>query len=295
VSTAGHHLGGKNQHPTVLCQATRIRDQPRHPADSSAGYPGSGHLPGLVFRTTARSGWAPHCGRQVRDNRTVGRRHRGRAAELSRRAPCPPPALDRTRLSGNPHGGIGKVTQTPTEIRVPARQPRRHAASWRGKQNPGFNGIVIDQRLAEEHISVLDHYGRCHHRSTAKTRSPPQYPPTPTFGRHPQQVPPCRLTCTDDIFGKRNAKIDQEEDVPSAAGISTSAISYWSHCRPASPVGDTEWLTVLLVSVWLLTDCVCSCRSPRRVVAVFLLSASVGYAGSSSGVEVCGVRRGRSQ
>ncbi|WP_307855836.1 hypothetical protein [Kibdelosporangium banguiense] len=32
---------------------------------------------------------------------------------------------------------------------------------------------------------------------------PSQRPPTPTFGQHPQRVPPRRLTSTDDIFGKR--------------------------------------------------------------------------------------------
>src|SRR5262245_39070916 len=32
-----------------------------------------------------------------------------------------------------------------------------------------------------------------------------QHPPTPTLGRHTQRISPCRLTCPDDTFGKRNA------------------------------------------------------------------------------------------
>jgi hypothetical protein len=33
-----------------------------------------------------------------------------------------------------------------------------------------------------------------------------RHPPTPTLGRHPQRIPPCRLTSTDDIFGKRSGR-----------------------------------------------------------------------------------------
>nr|WP_231648594.1 transposase [Saccharothrix sp. NRRL B-16348] len=45
--------------------------------------------------------------------------------------------------------------------------------------------------------------------ATSRHRSgdppPPRHPPSATTGRHPQRVPPRRLTCTDDIFGKHRA------------------------------------------------------------------------------------------
>jgi putative transposase len=42
------------------------------------------------------------------------------------------------------------------------------------------------------------------HRS--RPDRPAQHPATPTFGRHPQRIPPRRLTSTDGIFGKHSAR-----------------------------------------------------------------------------------------
>ncbi|WP_376775423.1 hypothetical protein [Saccharothrix ecbatanensis] len=48
------------------------------------------------------------------------------------------------------------------------------------------------------------HAATTHHRSSSG--HPPRHPPPATVGRHPQRVPPRRLTCTDGIFGKHRSQ-----------------------------------------------------------------------------------------
>nr|WP_232328185.1 transposase [Kibdelosporangium sp. MJ126-NF4] len=67
--------------------------------------------------------------------------------------------------------------------------------------------------------ATADHQPGQDHRS--------RRPPTPTFGRHPQRVPPRSLTSANDIFGKRKAGL---------AGLTTAERarleSWFPHLRP---------------------------------------------------------------
>jgi transposase len=115
--------------------------------------------------------------------------HRRRNSGRPQRYPDAQDELDHRAMgtdlpprTARPHTDLEPTTPTPRTppIRAVLQQPQ---ATPRHRQRP-----TTTTTARADHRPSPDH--------------PARHPPTPTVGRHPQRVPPCRLTSADDIFGK---------------------------------------------------------------------------------------------
>lgn len=107
------------------------------------------------------------------------------------------PAASTANSSGSasksPPPRYGRSSRTPESIRRPSAPP--------------LPGRPFSARRPTPCLPATS--SRPARATTTSNRSssahPPRHPPTATTGRYPQRVPPRRLTCTDDIFGRHSA------------------------------------------------------------------------------------------